>query len=57
METLTVACKACLAAKKRRKERLDRLRQLKIDNAAKQQELNKNSSPKIKYTDSEGNCA
>ena len=43
MESLKVSCKACLAAKKRRQERLERLRQLKIDNAAKRQELN----PKI----------
>lgn len=52
-----MSCKACLAAKKRRQERLERLRQLKIDNAAKRQELNKNSGPKIRFTDSAGNDA
>ena len=50
-----MACKACLANKKRRKERLERLRQLKETNAIKRQELNKNASPKVRYTDASGN--
>ena len=49
-----MACQACLRNKQRRKERLERLRQLKAENAAKRQELNKNANPKIRYTDANG---